>query len=546
MKIRIRRVFCLISVLAGLLLSFEAFAATADYTIESAGWSDSVSKGQLTAVWERRDTSGKSATRYKIRLYRGSRSSPVGDWYTAGGTAYDFTSVINKKGSGSYFYEVYPAKGGEGMAVTSETLEVDSTVRKNVKNYLNALQAQVEENWQNGIDSNGDLIPAGWELKDGKWYYRNEDRSLKKSSWLDLSGKRYYLSVSGEMVTGWQAIDSRWYYFDDTGALFRNGTTPDGYTVNANGEWIENGEVMTDDRKKARRTDSTTVHVLREFSVALYEKAEEPGQLYGVTFKNTNEAQLVGAAYSVPQEKWVLGQPVTITVVYRTYAGYSFADSTKYTCSKASVVSQTGDSEIRTLVLSYMPALTLKTPENFYLTSDHTLHWDAVPHAGSYEVRLINDNGTLKTKNITSTIIKLEEYMGEETLSVRLMAKPSAEEKTYVTKSSYVTLEGINGAEGQENLLIPGKFSSSPGGSLTYKDENGETVRNRWIKLAGKWYHFNANGEAEKKGWYLDTTGYWYYFDEKHRMVTGGLTADGVTYHLNAGERTDIPEGARY
>ncbi len=39
------------------------------------------------------------------------------------------------------------------------------------------------------------------------------------------------------MQTGWVEVSGKWYYFDKSGALLTNTITPDGYYVNANGEW---------------------------------------------------------------------------------------------------------------------------------------------------------------------------------------------------------------------------------------------------------------------------------------------------------------------
>ena len=76
-------------------------------------------------------------------------------------------------------------------------------------------------------------------------------------------GQTYYLYSNGEMATGWKQIESKWYYFSPvstaagawvqdeslkwvydptkagtpTGAMLKNTTTPDGYTVDANGVW---------------------------------------------------------------------------------------------------------------------------------------------------------------------------------------------------------------------------------------------------------------------------------------------------------------------
>lgn len=74
---------------------------------------------------------------------------------------------------------------------------------------------------------------AGWQQNaTGWWYGTNADNS------------QWY---SG----GWQWIDGNGdgiaesYYFDQNGYIAVNTTTPDGYTVNADGAWVVNGVVQT-------------------------------------------------------------------------------------------------------------------------------------------------------------------------------------------------------------------------------------------------------------------------------------------------------------
>ena len=38
-------------------------------------------------------------------------------------------------------------------------------------------------------------------------------------------------------VSRWIETGGYWYYVDANGALFTDGVTPDGYTVDANGVW---------------------------------------------------------------------------------------------------------------------------------------------------------------------------------------------------------------------------------------------------------------------------------------------------------------------
>ena len=60
-----------------------------------------------------------------------------------------------------------------------------------------------------------------------------------QTGWVKDKGIWYYLNQSGSMETGWFTISDKWYYANESGALAINTTTPDGYTVNADGEWVE-------------------------------------------------------------------------------------------------------------------------------------------------------------------------------------------------------------------------------------------------------------------------------------------------------------------
>lgn len=70
---------------------------------------------------------------------------------------------------------------------------------------------------------------AGWYLDtDGNWYFLHNVSD----------------GTQGHMYTGWHQIEGKWYYFRENaggpvGSLVVNGTTPDGYTVDASGAWIQ-------------------------------------------------------------------------------------------------------------------------------------------------------------------------------------------------------------------------------------------------------------------------------------------------------------------
>lgn len=80
------------------------------------------------------------------------------------------------------------------------------------------------------------------------WYYFGADGYMT-TGWYQDGGKWYYLhpqadGTRGRMYTGWNQIGNNWYYFRVTaggpkGSLVVNDTTPDGYKVNENGEWVK-------------------------------------------------------------------------------------------------------------------------------------------------------------------------------------------------------------------------------------------------------------------------------------------------------------------
>lgn len=77
-----------------------------------------------------------------------------------------------------------------------------------------------------GVDG---ILDTGWKLIDGWWYFLSTEEN----------GNR------GRMLTGWQWIDGKCYYLSvnasktcPEGAMWVNGSTPDGYSVGPNGAWL--------------------------------------------------------------------------------------------------------------------------------------------------------------------------------------------------------------------------------------------------------------------------------------------------------------------
>ena len=80
-------------------------------------------------------------------------------------------------------------------------------------------------------------LATGWVKDNGTWYYL-KDSGKMAIGWVKDNDTWYYLDSAGAMKTGWFTVSGKWYYAYSSGALAVNTTTPDGYTVNGNGEWV--------------------------------------------------------------------------------------------------------------------------------------------------------------------------------------------------------------------------------------------------------------------------------------------------------------------
>ena len=58
-----------------------------------------------------------------------------------------------------------------------------------------------------------------------------------KNGWKWIDREWYYFNPEGYMLTGWVHDGDDWYYLTSDGSLLTNAYTPDGYWVDAEGEW---------------------------------------------------------------------------------------------------------------------------------------------------------------------------------------------------------------------------------------------------------------------------------------------------------------------
>ena len=75
------------------------------------------------------------------------------------------------------------------------------------------------------------VLAGQWKTDANGWWYQNDDGSYPANCWQWIDG-------NGDGT-------AECYYFNESGYMLSNTTTPDGYIVNQDGAWIENGVVKT-------------------------------------------------------------------------------------------------------------------------------------------------------------------------------------------------------------------------------------------------------------------------------------------------------------
>ena len=102
------------------------------------------------------------------------------------------------------------------------------------------------------ISMNIAAFAGTWASDAAGWWWRNDDGSYPVNTWQWIDG-----NADGT---------AECYYFDSRGYLVVNGTTPDGYTVDGNGAWVENGQVRTKTTGAAGQGSASSGYFLRDIS----------------------------------------------------------------------------------------------------------------------------------------------------------------------------------------------------------------------------------------------------------------------------------------
>ena len=109
---------------------------------------------------------------------------------------------------------------------------------------------QAEGQWQYQVEGQNQ---KGWKEISGSWYYFDPITGKMQDGWILADGKWYFLKTDtanwGKMAQGWTWVDGYCYFLKDNGTMATEEKTPDGYSISANGQWVQDGKPVHEEGK---------------------------------------------------------------------------------------------------------------------------------------------------------------------------------------------------------------------------------------------------------------------------------------------------------
>ena len=176
--------------------------------------------------------------------------------------------------------------GGHPLSVFSRSFMLSIPLALTLP--LFSLTAQAEGKW---IQSEGQWQyqmegqnQKGWKEISGSWYYFDPLTGKMQDGWILADGKWYFLKTDtanwGKMAQGWTWVDGYCYFLKDNGTMATEEKTPDGYSISANGQWVQDGKPVHEEGKGVSSRRSAQV-----------EKEAKAGTTEGQQVNANGEAQ---------------------------------------------------------------------------------------------------------------------------------------------------------------------------------------------------------------------------------------------------------------
>ena len=145
---------------------------------------------------------------------------------------------------------------------------------------------QAEGQWQYQMEGQ---IQKGWKEISGSWYYFDPLTGKMQDGWILADGKWYFLKTDtanwGKMAQGWTWVDGYCYFLKDNGTMATEEKTPDGYSISANGQWVQDGKPVHEEGKGVSSRRSVQVEKEIKAGTSEGQQGNENGETQNTVIK---------------------------------------------------------------------------------------------------------------------------------------------------------------------------------------------------------------------------------------------------------------------
>ena len=187
--------------------------------------------------------------------------------YRAYHTAEKHSQKLVRKHTQKYSDKTLGARknGGHSLSVFSRSFMLSIPLALTLPLFSLTAQAegkwvQAEGQWQYQVEGQNQ---KGWKEISGSWYYFDPLTGKMQDGWILADGKWYFLKTDtanwGKMAQGWTWVDGYCYFLKDNGTMATKEKTPDGYSISANGQWVQDGKPVHEEGKGVSSRRATQI-----------------------------------------------------------------------------------------------------------------------------------------------------------------------------------------------------------------------------------------------------------------------------------------------
>ena len=145
---------------------------------------------------------------------------------------------------------------------------------------------QAEGQWQYQVEGQNQ---KGWKEISGSWYYFDPLTGKMQDGWILADGKWYFLKTDtanwGKMAQGWTWVDGYCYFLKDNGTMATEEKTSDGYSISANGQWVQDGKPVHEEGKGVSSRRSAQVEKEAKAGAAEGQQINANGEVQNTVIK---------------------------------------------------------------------------------------------------------------------------------------------------------------------------------------------------------------------------------------------------------------------